>query len=178
MRYRNWIIIATLVFSVGLLLGMVTQNEALRDLIPIEEYGEMLSPLPQSDFFLFILFNNIFTLLLSFFLSPLLLVVPVLSLTANGWVLAFIGGWVVEQESLGFLLAGVLPHGVFELPALIIAQAAALSFGATVIVAVFREEKRPLVLPSLKQNTRYLGIALLLLVPAAIIETYVTPLLL
>jgi stage II sporulation protein M len=178
MRYRNWIIIATLVFSVGLLLGMVTQNEALQDLIPIEEYGEMLSPLPQSDFFLFILFNNIFTLLLSFFLSPLLLVVPVLSLTANGWVLAFIGGWVVEQESLGFLLAGVLPHGVFELPALIIAQAAALSFGTTVIVAVFREEKRSLVLPSLKQNTRYLGIALLLLVPAAIIETYVTPLLL
>ncbi len=76
------------------------------------------------------------------------------------------------------MLAGLLPHGIFELPALILGEAAALSFGAVVILALFKKERRNLIPPSLKRNLRYLMIALALLLPAAIIETYVTPLLL
>jgi stage II sporulation protein M len=57
-------------------------------------------------------------------------------------------------------------------------EAAALSFGAVVVVSLFKKEKRSLVLPNLKRNLRYLMLALLLLVLAAIIEAYITPLLL
>ena len=85
---------------------------------------------------------------------------------------------VIQEESLGYLLAGLLPHGIFELPAFILGEAAALSFGTMAIVALFRKEGRNLLLPNLKQNSRYLMIALALLLPAAIIEAYVTPLLL
>jgi nitroreductase len=82
------------------------------------------------------------------------------------------------RAELAQLLAGILPHGILEIPALIIAQAAAMSFGATVVTAVFKKERRNRILPSFKQNLRWLGLALFLLVPAAIIETFVTPLLL
>ena len=83
---------------------------------------------------------------------------------------------VVEEESLGVLLSGLLPHGVFELPAIIIGIAASLSFGAAAMEAVVNREKRAQLLPSLKQNSKYLLLALALLVPAAIMETFVTPL--
>jgi stage II sporulation protein M len=103
---------------------------------------------------------------------------PILALTVNGWLLAVVGAEIVRAESLGFLLAGILPHGILEIPALIIAQAAAMSFGATVVAAVFKKERRSQIPPSFKQNLRWLGLALFLLLPAAIIETFVTPLLL
>ena len=72
----------------------------------------------------------------------------------------------------------MLPHGIFELPAFILGEAAALSFGAMVILALFKKERRNLLLPGLKQDLRYLMVAFVLLVPAAIVETYITPLLL
>jgi stage II sporulation protein M len=72
----------------------------------------------------------------------------------------------------------LLPHGIFELPALIIGEAAAFSFGTAAILALFKKERRNLLLPNLKQNLIYLLIAFALLLPAAIIETFVTPLLL
>jgi stage II sporulation protein M len=103
---------------------------------------------------------------------------PILALTVNGWIIAFVSATVIQEESLGFLLAGLLPHGIFELPALILGQAAALSFGAMLILALFKKERREALPSTLKQNVKYLLIALALLVPAAIIEAYITPLLL
>ena len=102
---------------------------------------------------------------------------PFIALVINGWLLAVVSVTVLEEQSFAFLLAGLLPHGVFELPAFIMAEAAALSFGTAVIAALFRKEKRGLVLPSFRQNARYLAVALLLLIPAALIEAYLTPLL-
>jgi stage II sporulation protein M len=121
--------------------------------------------------------KNVLALLLSFALSPILCLMPVLTLSVNGWILALVSSAIIKEKSLGFLLAGVLPHGIIEIPALFIGEAAALSFGVAVMVALFKKEKRSLLSSSLKQNSRYLFIALALLLPAAIIETYITPLL-
>ena len=179
MSYKKWVIIAILLFSAGLLLGLATPGSLLtEDTAAFNELAELLAPLPQSALFGVILINNVFALLISFALSPLFCLVPILALTINGWLLAVVATEVIHGESIGFLLAGVLPHGVFEIPALILGQAAALSFGAMVAVTLFKKERRNLLLPSFKQNIRYLMAALVLLVPAAIIETYVTPLLL
>ena len=76
------------------------------------------------------------------------------------------------------MLAGLLPHGIFELPAFILGEAAALSFGVVTLLALVKKERRNLLLPAFKRNLRYLAVALVLLVPAAIIEIYITPLLL
>jgi stage II sporulation protein M len=99
-----------------------------------------------------------------------------MALIVNGWILAIVSTIVVEEESLGFVLAALLPHGIIEIPALMLGEAAALSFGATITLSLFNREKRKLVMPNLKQNLKYLSLAISLLLPAAIIETYVTPL--
>jgi stage II sporulation protein M len=97
-------------------------------------------------------------------------------LLTNGFIISFVSTLVVQKESLGLLLAALLPHGIFELPALIMGEAAALSFGATVLLALISKKRRNRLTSNLRQNLRYLIIAFLLLLPAAIIETYISPL--
>lgn len=178
MSYKRWIFVAIGLFGVGIASGLVTPVSAAElfseDLAAIRELAAILGPF-QITTAILIFLKNVSALLISFVFSPILCLVPILALTVNGWLISFISVAVVQEESLGVLLAGLLPHGIFELPALIMGEAAALSFGALTIVALV-SKKKDLLLPGLKQNLRYLLIACTLLLPAAIIETYVTPL--
>jgi stage II sporulation protein M len=144
------------------------------DLAVLRELATIFGPFKITTA-IFIFFKNVSALLISFLFSPILVLTPILALVVNGWLIALVSTTVVEQESLGLLLAGLLPHGVFELPALIIGEAAALSFGVMVVMSLFSAEKRKELMPNLKRNVRYLLLAFALLLPAAIIETYVTP---
>ena len=179
MNYKRWIFVAVFLFGTGLVFGLATSaNNSLPSeyITAFEEQSASILALPKPLIALFLFLKNTLALLVSFALSPIFCLVPILALIINGWMIALVSTLVIEEESLGFLLAGLLPHGIFELPALILGQAAALSFGAVVIIALFKRERRNLLLPSLKQNLRYLVVALALLLPAAIIETYITPL--
>jgi len=181
MNYKKWVFIAIFLFGIGLVFGLATPlsvvNLLSEDVAALQELSNTLVPFKFLTVIL-ILARNVSVLLLSFALSPIFCLMPILALTVNGWLIAFISAIVIQQESLGFVLAGLLPHGIFELPAFILGEAAALSFGAMAILALFKKERRNLLLPGLKQNLRYLMVALVLLVPAAIIEIYITPLLL
>ncbi len=185
MSYKVWIFIAIFLFGIGLTFGFTVgltlpgdiADFLAEDLAALEQLSAMLRPFQVSTA-VFIFIKNASALLLSFIFSPILCLLPILALTVNGWLLAFISTLVIEEGSLGVVLAGLLPHGIFELPALIIGEAAALSFGAMAMLALFKKEKRSLFLPTLKRNSKYLLLAIALLLPAAIIETYVTPLLL
>ena len=182
MSYTRWILTAILLFGISLVLGLATPTNltdfASEEIDSLKYLGGFLSSLPLAAVIIAIFIKNAFALLLSFIFSPFLCLLPILTLTINGWLIGLISAEVASYKSLGFVLAGLLPHGIFELPALILCEAAALSFGTAVILALFKSERRSQVLPSLKQNSKYLMIALALLLPAAIIETCVTPLLL
>ena len=176
MNFKRWLFVSTIIFSLGLVLGLSTPSTVLDDIL--RDFTGFLEPLPQSAVFTAILFQNISAIMISFTLSPFFLLTPILALTVNGWLIGLVSTMVVEERSLGFLLAGLLPHGVFELPALIMGEAVAFSFGTAVVLAFFKKDGRRLLLSNLRQNLKYLAIALALFVPAAIIETYLTPLLL
>lgn len=47
----------------------------------------------------------------------------------------------IKQKSLGFVLAIILSCGIFEIPAVIIGEAAALSFGMVAIVHCFQHQR-------------------------------------
>ncbi len=166
-------------FGIGLAFGLVLPADIAdflaEDLAALEQLGAILRPFTVSTA-IFIFSKNVLALVLSFIFSPILCLLPILALIVNGWIISFISSIIVQEKSLGFLLAGLLPHGILELPALIIGEAAALSFGFMVLTALVSRNKRKFFWPHLKQNLKYLAIAVSLLVPAAIIETYVTPL--
>jgi stage II sporulation protein M len=177
--FSRWLAASVLIFAVGIIAG-VLPLEGLRSLLTpqllgLEELANQNPPFAFSTF-LFILAKNALSLVASFALSPLLEVVPLATLLVNGWLLGFIAE--LASRKVGFLLVllGILPHGIFELSAFFIGEAAALSFGAAAIDAVFNPEKRPALATNLSVNFKRLLFAVALLVPAAIVETYVTPL--
>jgi stage II sporulation protein M len=163
----------------GLVLGLrtpvSTSGLASEEVSALEELADFLASLPRWSVLLIIFFKNVATVLFSFALSPFFCLVPILVLAVNGWLIGVVAAVIIEEESVTYLLAGLLPHGILELPALIMGEAVAFSFGVTVMLAIFRRERRSLILTNLKQNAKYLLIALALLLPAAIIETYLTP---
>lgn len=180
MNFRWGVIAAISLLVTGILVGILAPEGVVsllaRDLAALRELSSTLGPFKLTTAVI-IFTRNLTAVWLSFIFSPLLCVLPVISLLTNGFLLAYIGSTVVEQRSLGFLLAGILPHGIFELPALVIGEAAAITFGVVTIMALVWKSKRPLWMPALKKSLRYLIIASVLLLPAAVIETFITPLL-
>ncbi|HEY82165.1 MAG TPA: stage II sporulation protein M [Dehalococcoidia bacterium] len=181
MSYKRWVWVAAGLFGLGMALGLAIPGGIAdlmaQDLAALEELASILGPF-QISTAIFIFLKNASALLFSFILSPLLCLIPILALTANGLLISFVSASIIQQKSLGFLLTGLLPHGIFELPAFIMGQAAALSFGTMAIIALLSRRRRNKLAANLRQNLRYLVLALMLLVPAAVIETYLTPLLL
>ncbi len=181
MSYKRCLMAAISLFGIGIALGLAFQASIAKlfaqELGNLEQLSGILAPFSVA-MALTVFVKNTVALVTSFVLSPVFCLAPITALIVNGGLIAFVSSVVVTEKSLGFLLAGLLPHGIFELPALIIGEAAALSFGTLAVVALFKKESRQLLAPSLKKNVRYLMVALALLVPAAIVETYITPLLL
>ena len=182
MTFRTWLVVVISLFAVGIVWGLSTPSGSpgafSEETTALQGFVDMIGKLPVGAMFAFILLKNIGAVLFSFVLSPLLLVVPIVSLLMNGWLIGFVANTVVAERSVGYLLAGLLPHGVFELPALFIAEAAALSFGVAAMRAVFDRSRGDALTVALKTNLKYVGIAAVLFLPAALIETFVTPLLL
>ena len=230
MKYRVWLITAASLFVISIIVGWSIPNDISgllsEDIAQLAQLSNFLLSLPPIVTALLIFLKNSLSLLLSFAFSPLLCLMPLLALLFNGVLLGWVSASVIERESIGLLLAGILPHGVIELPAFIIGEAAALSFGAMVIIfpitLLFKKENRTILLSTVKQskghilltlalfftvgiyftiiiialfnkqtkvivteklmvnfkqNLKYLTIALALLIPAAFIEAFITPLL-
>ena len=101
------------------------------------------------------------------------LYLPALALGVNAAILGMLASLIDGQWLL--LAAGILPHGIFELPALFLSLAAGLCLCKNINVYIRKNEKgimKPLLLNILR-------VVVLLVVPllvlAAVAETYVTP---
>lgn len=179
MSFKKWLVASVLLFSLGIVFGISVPsdtNVAAEELAAFEDMVGILASLPTALLVIFILFKNCLALLFSFFLSPLFCLVPIMTLTVNGWLVGVVAAEVTKNVSLGYLLAGILPHGIFEIPALMIGEAAAFGFGSSIFLSFLQKNKPGYLATSFKKNLRYLIIAMLLMVPAALIETFITPL--
>ena len=185
MRFRFWVIIAAVLFIIGILAGIEIHNTMPAGVTSFfSEQETALNNIATSlstsaiAILIFIYFKNALAMIFSFLLSPFLCLVPMIALLFNSAFISYISIDIIQKKSLGYLLAGVLPHGIFEIPALLIGEAASLSFGIGTIIAIFSRVKGEKFRTSFKENAKYLLISLALLGPAAIMETFVTPLLL
>ncbi len=95
--------------------------------------------------------------------------------------MGLIGGVLGGAQIIGFspvltFVAGVLPHGIFELTAFILATAAMLKAGAQLVTPQPEKSLGEILLVSMADWFRvFIGISLPLLAVAAVIEIYVTP---
>ena len=102
-------------------------------------------------------------------------IIPLMVATSNGFLLGVVAHGAVQQSGLLFLAAGILPHGILELPAVLISIAIGFRLGYLLALILAREKA------DLAGETRiavrflwrYIAPILFL---AAIIETFITPL--
>lgn len=101
------------------------------------------------------------------------LYLPALSMGVNAILLGMVASSVNGQWLL--LAAGILPHGIFELPALCLSLAAGLCLCQN-INRYIRKNEKGVMKPLLLNILRVTGLVVVpLLVIAAIMEIYVTP---
>ena len=120
----------------------------------------------QGELINFILLNNLQSSFFGMIFGVLLGILPVIVIIANGYLLGFVASISIEAEGV-LILWRLLPHGVFELPAVFISLGLGLKLGTF----IFQKEK----IQSLKKyfwnSLRiFLFIVLPLLIIAAIIE--------
>jgi len=97
--------------------------------------------------------------------------------------MALVGGVMGAASLVGFspwivFAVGVLPHGIFELSAVFLATAAMLKTGAQLVTPQADKSLGEMLLVSLADWFRvFVGIVLPFLAIAAVIEIYITPIL-
>lgn len=102
---------------------------------------------------------------------------PALSLGTNALLLgAFAAYYVNQGKPLLLYLAGIVPHGIFELPAIVLAIAMGI-YLCRLINYYIKQNPKNVMLPLMKDLLRVFVLRLIpLLVLASVIEAYVTPL--
>jgi uncharacterized membrane protein SpoIIM required for sporulation len=180
-RSRSAIAVSACLLIVGAVAGAVAQQNSLVPASPVAALVTTKAAvgheavLGTPPFFLLILRNNLLVGALILLLAPMTLgAFGGIATLLNGFVVGYVGGVFFDFSRLGFFACGIVPHGVFELPALVLAAAFALRVGAS------------MVRPSTEGWLEGMGLALsdyargaLVFVPlfalAALIEAYVTP---
>jgi len=128
---KNFIYIIIAVFFVFVLIGFfIPAPDSLAEQILkfIEELLEKTQEMSQGELIKFIFFNNLQSSFYGMIFGVLLGIFPVIAAIANGYLLGFVSSISVENN--GFLvLWRLLPHGIFELPAIFISLGLGLKFG-------------------------------------------------
>lgn len=134
---RKYFAMAAVLFFAGAVVGGT--NESLHAFLNSQMAGlaELAGQAESSDnpglfLFLLIFFNNAIKSVFVMYLGALLGVLPVLFLIVNGMVIGYLYTALAEQGHNAALIfvKGVLPHGIIEIPAILLASAYGMKFGA------------------------------------------------
>jgi stage II sporulation protein M len=167
------------VFFVSLVLGTLIGQNTVEGLM--RQLGAVLEPLAWTGklsilLVLIIFINNAIKALGLVFLGILLGLPPVLFIGLNGFILGGLGSALESVNGWRYVMASFVPHGVIEIPAILLAAALGLTVGMESLRWLIRRDSRVKAQLSdcLKVYLRWIlpGLAI-----AAIIEVFVTPLL-
>ncbi|MBD2844684.1 stage II sporulation protein M [Paenibacillus sp. IB182496] len=133
---KGYFAFATILFFAGMVVGgtnvqlesfMNSQIEGLRQLVDTAESSSN----PGLAMFGIIFLNNAVKSVVIMYLGVLFAVVPIFFMLVNGMVLGYLFTHMQPQQGTLFELIakGILPHGIIEIPALVVACAYGIRFG-------------------------------------------------
>lgn len=173
--YTRYLFAAVGIFTVGIGAGiaLVVGGVDLPGLLGLDGIEELF---PEELSATGILINNLQASLLMVLGGLTVGVLTAYALFANGVLIGYVVTPVVVDTGVGQALVLLLPHGIFELPAVFIA--AAIGFRIAGLLVARLRGRRDRLRPSVdeqRQGAVLVGLSVLLLVVAAVIEVYVTP---
>ena len=172
-------VLVLLGFAAGMIFPDMAQQILQNFAAQIEQLG-LTNDVPQSQMMATLFFNNITASLLSMLYGLIpFLPLSALALGTNALMLgAFAAIYQQQGIGLGVYVLGVLPHGIFELSALILSCALGLLICRTGTERILKKSDTPFFRRVLDCIRVFLTFSVPLLLVAALIETYVTPALL
>ncbi|MBU0958840.1 MAG: stage II sporulation protein M [Nanoarchaeota archaeon] len=175
---REFIYVAVLIFFIFAVIGFFFQdvvNYFFKSffstdlngniLVFIERLIEKTENMGSSELLRFIFFNNLQTSFLAMVVGVLFAVFPLFAIVTNGYLLGFVSYLSVKAGGI-LVLWKLLPHGIFELPAVFLAVGLGLRLG----LYIFRTNERPFKEIIVECLRVFLFVILPLLIVAAIIE--------
>lgn len=180
------IIVCSILFIIcmisGIFFGIKYQSETQQILKSfIENKSDIISDSGNISAF-GIIKNNVVACIVSIIIGffPFIFL-PILTLSLNGFVLGItlgIGKSLQNMSMIKILLLGILPHGIFEIPAIIISIAIGLNLCLCItkkIIGKYNEK----IIDDIKESILVFACIIIpLLIVAGIVEAYITPTLL
>ncbi|WP_324661556.1 stage II sporulation protein M [Haloarcula sediminis] len=174
--YRRWlrlyVPVAALILGASTVAGFLLGSAVPIEALPTPESGAP-SPFPAlttAD----LAVNNLVAMLALALGAVSLGLVTVFGLVLNGLLIGAVVGIAVQQVDPLVVAMLILPHGVLEIPALLVASAVGLRFARLTVRYIRGLEERLLTRRDLREAGWLLAISALLIVVAAYIEANVT----
>lgn len=182
---RSWLLLASLFFMSGTLLMYIALSHEPMLLAMMEEtalpllreLGELVFDGHPLRGVAILFLNNTFASLQVIMLGLLLGVAPLFSAVANGAILGTVAFQLTQEfaRPLPLLLAGILPHGILEIPAFLVSVALGLKLGYHLIFPLPGHNRRTSLSSIFQEIGSVLPMIFLLLFLAALIEVFITP---
>ncbi len=184
-KLKLWLGVSTLLFAVSLVFFMgatIMYQEEIMMLFSVflenlEEMAEtVLEDSGPVEGTILLFANNFTASLFTMLLGPVL-IFTLGSLMLNGGLIGVVGAFYTFSGEFGFLafLVGILPHGILEIPALLISGAVGLKLGINLIAPPTGESRWFALKNNYRIAFRLLPLVVLLLAVAAVIEIFITP---
>lgn len=175
---RKYILIMTGIFIISVIAGLLA---SLKDLGLSENYLDMLKEsfgwikdLHPVWIMLVIFLNNAVKSLFAIVLGAGFGIIPVIFVGGNGILLGLVANQVSHEQGLLFVLAAILPHGILEIPLVLISSGLGLRLGYLMYSSIMGKETD--MRYEFMQSLRiYIRIIMPLLFVSAVVETFVTP---
>ena len=162
-------------FSASLMLVTLAPPDNYSEML--QEFSELLKPLRNAGpllLLLVIFLNNALKALGVIVFGVLLGLPPVLFICVNGLILGALISEVEPVRGLGYVIASLAPHGVIEIPMLLLATALGFTVGWESLKWI--TGKKSLVKSRLSHSLKlYLTWVLPGLIVAAVVEVFITP---
>lgn len=170
---KNYIFFAIYLFLFFALVGFfVPPADSIVEQIKkiIEDLISQTENLGTLELIFFILKNNVQASFLALLAGIFFAIWPLVSLISNGYILGFVAKLSVSQEGI-FVLWRLLPHGIFELPAVFLSFGLGIRLGIEFFkVLFFKKYSWKKFAHNLYSFLAFLFVILPLLIIAAIIE--------
>lgn len=141
---RFFILICGFAFFYSIFKGhFFAENDPERTKNLIANLKEMYDPfgdLSSIGQFLLILLNNSITLFFSILLGLIFGIIPLFIIVTNGIVLGALMYVLESKSSLDLFFLSILPHGILEIPVLIIGSAMGVNLGKVVFDKIFHKK--------------------------------------
>lgn len=177
--YPYFILFAVLFFSScasGYFYAQSNPEIANESFSMLSQQFEVIKELHPVLIFLFIFFNNSIKALIATATGFLFGLVPIFFITFNGYVIglvAYVGGTDIGMYTI---LMRLIPHGIFEVPGILLACSYGLWSGKQLYRRIIKKEDISIKSTIIKASKKCLRVVFPILFVAAVVEAFVTPL--